>query len=84
MVKIGYHCVTLRNETFSILERLSRTLEKSIPEIIHLAVTDRKVIHGVVFRSEDICLNCGYRPAVKSEKCPICNGTVITRYVKAS
>ena len=84
MAKEGFHSVTLSDRTFDILSKVSENLKKAIPETINSLVTGQKVIHGVLFTEEHVCLNCGSILGYNTEKCPLCNsGPIITRYVKS-
>jgi len=83
----GYHSVTLNQETYSILNELSKNLKKSIPEIIHSVVTGRQFVHGILFDAQNVCLTCGrivdYCAERNTDRCPFCDGgPVVTRYVK--
>jgi rRNA maturation endonuclease Nob1 len=83
MGKAEHHSISLGDETYSILSELSKNLKKSIPETIHAIATGNKIVHGVLFTEEHICLNCSHRPSYSIDKCPSCGGPVITRYVKS-
>lgn len=70
MPKGGFHSVTLSDQIFDILSKVSKSLNKSIPETIYDMATGNKIIHGVLFAEEHICVDCGYRPSYNIGKCP--------------
>jgi len=82
----GYHSVTLKPETFSILEGLSKNLGQKIPDTIHSIVTGKKFVFGILYRPEYVCVTCSrvidYCADRTVDKCPFCNGPVNMRYVK--
>lgn len=80
----GFHTVTVREETYSILKDYSKRSDLSIPETIHSLLRGLDGIRGLKFYVEYICLNCGHRPSTLTEVCPICKGTVCVRYVVKS
>jgi hypothetical protein len=88
MAREGYHSVTVKHETFLILENLSRDLGRSVPYVVDSMVRGRKFVFGVPYRPEYVCVACSRviycLPDSDKivDKCPVCHGTLNMRYVK--
>lgn len=85
MPKETYRNVTLKDETYFLLKEISKNQNRSVSQTIHSLVTGEKYPQepgSLNFRSEWVCLDCGHRSSDPSDKCPICKGPILARYIK--